>query len=239
MRRREFLETSVVGGVAASLGPVLVSPSRRPGPGPETPAVPAFELEEVTVAQLQDGMRSGRWTAKRIVELYLERIEQLDRGGPRVNSVIELNPDAQAIAESLDAERRSGKLRGPLHGIPILIKDNIDTADRMRTSAGSLALAESTPPRDAFIVERLRAAGLVLLGKVNLSEWANFRSTHSSSGWSGRGGQCRNPYRSEEHTSELQSPDHLVCRLLLEKKKTKNTTITTSLNCSAAYLPLM
>ena len=211
MRRREFLETSVVGGVAASLGPVLVSPSRRPGPGPEPPAVPAFELEEVTVAQLQDGMRSGRWTAKRIVELYLERIEQLDRGGPRVNSVIELNPDAQAIAESLDAERRSGKLRGPLHGIPILIKDNIDTADRMRTSAGSLALAESTPPRDAFIVERLRAAGLVLLGKVNLSEWANFRSTHSSSGWSGRGGQTRNPYVLDRNPCGSSSGSGAAC----------------------------
>jgi amidase len=139
-------------------------------------------------------MESGRYTARRLVELYLQRIDQIDRAGPTLRSVIELNPDALATADALDAERRSRGPRGPLHGIPILIKDNIDTADRMTTTAGSLALEGSVAARDAFLVERLRAAGAVLLGKTNLSEWANFRSTRSSSGWSARGGQVKNPY---------------------------------------------
>ena len=154
----------------------------------------AFELNETSVVQLQEWMGAGRYTARRIAELYLARIGQLDRSGPTLRSVIEINPDALAIADTLDAERRAGKIRGPLHGIPVLIKDNIDTADRMTTTAGSLALEGSIAPRDAFIVERLRAAGAVILGKTNLSEWANFRSTKSSSGWSGRGGQVKNPY---------------------------------------------
>ena len=153
-----------------------------------------FELDEMTVAQLQQAMASGKYTARRLVELYTRRIEEIDRRGPTLRSVIELNPDALAIADALDAERKAGKVRGPLHGIPILIKDNIDTGDRMLTTAGSLALDGGPAPRDAFIVERLRAAGVVLLGKTNLSEWANFRSTKSTSGWSARGGQVRNPY---------------------------------------------
>ena len=156
-------------------------------------AVP-FELEEVTVAQLQDGMASGRYTSRRLVELYSARIDAIDRNGPALRSVIELNPDAISIAESLDAERKAGKLRGPLHGIPVLIKDNIDTADRMMTTAGSIALQGTSAPRDAAVAAKLRAAGAVILGKTNLSEWANFRSTKSTSGWSGRGGQVRNPY---------------------------------------------
>jgi amidase len=164
------------------------------GIGPAQPAVPPFELEEVTVLQLQEAMTSGRYTARRLVELYAARIEQIDRQGPSLRSVIELNPDAMAIAGRLDAERKATGPRGPLHGIPILIKDNIDTADRMMTTAGSLALEGSIAARDAFIVDRLRAAGAVILGKTNLSEWANFRSTKSTSGWSGRGGQVRNPY---------------------------------------------
>jgi amidase len=153
-----------------------------------------FELDELTVAQLQDAMASGRYTSRRLVELYAARIEQIDRKGPTLRSVIEMNPDALSIADTLDVERKAGNLRGPLHGIPVLIKDNIDTADRMMTTAGSLALEGASAPRDAFVVERLRAAGLVILGKTNLSEWANFRSTRSTSGWSGRGGQVRNPY---------------------------------------------
>ena len=139
-------------------------------------------------------MTAGRYTARQIAELYLRRIDEIDRQGPALRSVIEVNPDALTIADALDAERRTRGPRGPLHGIPILIKDNIDTADRMLTTAGSLALAESRPARDAFVVERLRAAGAVILGKTNLSEWANFRSTKSSSGWSARGGQTKNPY---------------------------------------------
>jgi amidase len=153
-----------------------------------------FELDELTVGQLQDAMTSGRYTSRRLVELYAARIEQIDRSGPTLRSVLEMNPDALSIAAALDAEREAGKVRGPLHGIPVLIKDNIDTADRMMTTAGSLALEGGPATRDAFIVERLRAAGVVILGKTNLSEWANFRSTRSTSGWSGRGGQVRSPY---------------------------------------------
>ena len=160
-----------------------------------TQSAPAgFDLEEVTTTSLLRDQQSGRYTARRIAEQYLSRIQALDRNGPSLNSVIELNPDALAIADALDAERQARGLRGPLHGIPVLIKDNIDTADRMSTSAGSLALEGSIAARDAFIVERLRAAGAVILGKTNLSEWANFRSTHSTSGWSGRGGLVLNPY---------------------------------------------
>jgi amidase len=151
-------------------------------------------MEEFTIDQLQAQMATGATTARTVAEQYLARIEQVDRQGPALNSVIEVNPDALAIADALDEERRTSGPRGPLHGIPILIKDNIDTADAMATTAGSLALVGARPARDAFIVERLRAAGAVILGKTNLSEWANFRSTRSTSGWSSRGGQARNPY---------------------------------------------
>lgn len=153
-----------------------------------------MSIEAATIAQLQAAMAGGTLTARRLVELYLERIAALDVNGPALHSVIETNPDALAIADQLDQERETGGPRGPLHGIPILLKDNIDTADRMHTTAGSLALLESRPARDAFVAERLRVAGAILLGKANMSEWANFRSTHSSSGWSARGGQARNPY---------------------------------------------
>jgi amidase len=159
---------------------------------PPSPA--EFELNELSVAQLQDGMSAGRYTSRRLVELYLQRIEQIDAAGPRLRSVIETNPDAITIAEALDAERKAKGARGPLHGIPVLIKDNIDTGDKMLTTAGSLALVGAPAPRDAFVVERLRAAGVVLLGKTNLSEWANIRSPRSTSGWSARGGLVKNPY---------------------------------------------
>ena len=155
---------------------------------------PAFELDEMTIAQMQAAMTAGRYTSRQLVELYSKRVEAIDRSGPELRSIIEMNPDALAIADALDAERRAGTVRGPLHGIPIVIKDNIDTGDRMMTTAGSLALEGAPAPKDAFVVERLRAAGVVILGKTNLSEWANFRSTKSTSGWSGRGGQTRNPY---------------------------------------------
>jgi amidase len=154
----------------------------------------SIELEELTIGAMQDGMRGGSLSARRLTELYLARIEAMDKRGPAVNAMIELNPDALTIADGLDRERKAGRIRGPLHGIPIVIKDNIDTADRMRTTAGSLALADSIALRDAHVVKRLREAGAVILGKTNLSEWANFRSTHSSSGWSGRGGLTLNPY---------------------------------------------
>jgi amidase len=149
-------------------------------------------MEELTIYELQVKMESGELTAHSTTQMYLERIEQIDK--QTINSVIEINPDALAIADARDAERRASRVRGPMHGIPILIKDNIDTHDRMTTTAGSLALEGSIAPRDAFIVKRLRAAGAVLLGKTNLSEWANFRGKHSTSGWSSRGGLTRNPY---------------------------------------------
>lgn len=152
-----------------------------------------FALDEATIGQLQEAMESGEYTSRKIVELYLERINAVDKVGG-LNSVIEINPDALSIADQMDRERAEGKVRGPLHGIPVMVKDNIDTGDKMMTTAGSLALEGHRATQDAFIVRRLREAGAVLLGKTNLSEWANFRSTRSSSGWSSRGGQTKNPY---------------------------------------------
>jgi amidase len=172
----------------AVLAVFLAAIAQRPAP------IQPFPLEEATAAQLQDWMTSGRYTAHQIAEMYLRRIQDVDRAGPALHAVIEVNPDALAIADALDAERTAKGPRGPLHGIPVLIKDNIDTADRMLTTAGSLALEGTQPSKDAFLVARLRAEGVVILGKTNLSEWANFRSTHSTSGWSGRGGQTKNPY---------------------------------------------
>ena len=153
-----------------------------------------FPLLELSIADLAEKMASGQLTAVSITEMYLERVEAIDRSGPNLNSVIELNPDALRIARQLDQERAEGKTRGPLHGIPVMIKDNIDTADRMMTTAGASALMGNYAKEDAFLVKRLRESGAVLLGKTNLSEWANFRSTRSSSGWSSRGGQTHNPY---------------------------------------------
>jgi len=181
--RREFTELASL----AVLGAVL--PGRAAAASPR-----AFALEESTIAQLQDAMKSGRLTARGLTKAYLDRIAALDRKGPTLRAVLETNPDALAIADALDGERKRGNVRGPLHGVPIIVKDNIDTHDRMQTTAGSLALEGNHAMRDAFVVERLRAAGAVILAKANLSEWANFRSTRSSSGWSGRGRQCRNPY---------------------------------------------
>ena len=164
-----------------------------------------FDLEEATIADLQQRMAKGQDTARSLAEKYLARIEAIDRQGPALHSVIEVNPDALTIADQLDAERRNNGPRGVLHGIPVLIKDNIATADRMMTTAGSLALVGAKPPRDAFIVQKLRDAGLVILGKTKLSEWANFRSMHSTSGWSGRGGLTRNPYALDRNPSGSSS----------------------------------
>lgn len=189
--RREFLKTSAIGVAAVGVRPSAVG---RPPSAVRLQQAAAFELDEVTIAQLQDGMRSGKWSAVQLCERYLGRVADLDRRGPSLRSFIETNPQALDIARALDAERRDGRVRGPLHGVPIVLKDNIDTADRLTTTAGSLALEGSTPTRDASVAQRLRAAGAVVLGKANMSEWANFRSTRSSSGWSGRGGQCLNPY---------------------------------------------
>jgi amidase len=190
--RRSFVEYLAVSGAVAMSTPSLPGfPGLASG---VSETAPPFDLEEVTISALQAGMSSGKYTAKALTTAYLQRIDELDKKGPALRAVLETNPDALAQATALDAERKAKGPRGPLHGIPVLVKDNVATKDRMQSTAGSLALVGVMPPRDAFIVDRLRAAGAVILGKANLSEWANFRSTHSSSGWSGRGGQCRNPY---------------------------------------------
>jgi amidase len=186
MGRRQFLGTMALAGGA--LLPIAATEPRPASRGPHR------DLEEATITDLQTAMAAGPLTSLELVRRYRARIEAIDRRGPRLNAVIEENPDAESIAAALDAERRARGARGPLHGIPVLIKDNIDTADRMQTTAGSLALLGSLPARDATMAARLRAAGAVILGKTNLSEWANMRSGRSTSGWSGRGGQTRNPY---------------------------------------------
>lgn len=199
MDRRGFVASSLATAAAAtvaSLVPVpTASATTRESAREDDAAQPdVFPFGEATVADLQARMTAGTLTSRALTAAYLSRIASVDRRGPMLNAVIETNPDALSIATERDAERRAGRVRGPLHGIPVLIKDNIDSADRMQTTAGSLALVGKPAPRDAFIVQRLRDAGAVLLGKTNLSEWANFRSTRSTSGWSGRGGQTRNPY---------------------------------------------
>jgi amidase len=192
--RRDFLRGGAIAGVSVAMYPALGAPRETTSASP-VPDVPAFELDEVTIDELQEAMKSGKYTARAVTEKYLSRIEAIDKSGPSVNSVIEVNPSAIEIAESLDRERKDKGARGALHGIPLLIKDNIDTADKMMTTAGSLALVGAPkPPRDSFVAAQLRKAGAVILGKTNLSEWANIRSSHSSSGWSGRGGLTRNPY---------------------------------------------
>ncbi len=189
LTRREVLKLSALAGAGASLAamaqslPAAAATSSAPG-----------DFNEATIAQLQAGMAAGQITSIDLVNFYLARIGTLDQKGPSVNSVIELNPDARTIALALDAERQTGQTRGPLHGIPVLLKDNIDTGDKMQTAAGSLGLVGTAPLKDSSVAAHLRAAGAVILGKTTLSEWANFRSFFSTSGWSGRGGQCNNPY---------------------------------------------
>ena len=195
--RRSFLQSTLTGGAAAAMLPALagvrasaLAPTAKNPPNPVEP----FELDEITISEIQEGLNSGKFTARSLVEKYSARIEEIDKHGPAVNAIIEMNPDALAIADELDRELKAKGPRGPLHGIPVLIKDNIDTADRMMTTAGSLALVGSRPPKDSFVAQKLRAAGAVILGKTNLSEWANIRCSHSTSGWSGRGGLTKNPY---------------------------------------------
>jgi amidase len=196
VNRRRFFQSAAALGVTAAVshrvGAQDVASPYQPRGRSQAPV--EFELNEITIGALQRGMSEGRYTARSIVELYRRRIGALDRAGPTLRSVLEVNPEVFAAADALDAERKAGKVRGPLHGVPVLLKDTIDTADRMRTTAGSFALMGSFALRDAFIVERLRAAGAILLGKTNLSEWSNARSTRATSGWSARGGLTKNPY---------------------------------------------
>lgn len=200
MNRRNFIKNSSVAGLSVTAlsfvacnAPVTKENIKETNNPVATPP-DSFALNETTIDELQKKMQSGEYTSHAVTQLYLDRIQQIDKAGPKLNAVIELNPDALTIAAAMDAERKSGKVRGPLHGIPVLIKDNIDTADKMQTTAGALALAGNIAKKDAFIVSKLREAGAVLLGKTNLSEWANFRSTSASSGWSSRGGQTKSPY---------------------------------------------
>ena len=209
MKRRNFIKNVSVATLAAttlgvaSCGPSETEKKIEDKKAPDTSN--DFELDEASIQSLQDEMTKGTRTSRSITELYLKRIEAIDKNGPKLNSVIEINPDALSIAESMDRERKEGKIRGLLHGIPILIKDNIDTSDNMMTTAGSLALEGNKSIEDAFVVKQLRKAGAVLLGKTNLSEWANFRSTRSTSGWSSRGGQTRNPYALDRNPSGSSS----------------------------------
>jgi len=197
VNRRNFLKNSSVAGIAVT-GMTTIAACNTPADTAKknTEAAPDyndFKLNEATVDDLQAKMKSGELTSRAITEMYLKRIDAVDKDGPKLNAVIEVNPDALTIADSMDAERKAGKVHGPLHGIPVLIKDNISTGDKMMTTAGALALVGHKAVKDAFIVQQLRAAGAVLLGKTNLSEWANFRSNRSTSGWSSRGGQTKNP----------------------------------------------
>ena len=195
MDRRTFIGTTAAGGAGLAMTSACAAPASDSPAAPDAQReIPPFEFDEITVDDLQRMMESGEHTARSITEAYIGRIEAMDRQGPELRSMIEINPDALEIADELDAERRANGPRGPLHGIPVALKDNLDTHDRMTTTAGSLALEGSIPPRDSFVAERLRAAGAILLGKANMSEWAYFRGERATSGWSARGGQCRNPY---------------------------------------------
>lgn len=197
MNRRNFIQLGILTGVGASMGTnAMDAPAGQDQ---------AFDVAERSVADLRQAMQSGKLTARQLVRIYQARIRAIDRDGPRLNSIIEMNPDAEAIAVALDKERQAKGPRGPMHGIPVLLKDNIATRDRMQTSAGSLALIGSNPPRDAHLVSRLRQAGAVILGKTNLSEWANIRSLRSTSGWSARGGLTLNPYALDRNTSGSSS----------------------------------
>ncbi|MDB5157941.1 MAG: amidase [Mucilaginibacter sp.] len=195
MQRRNFIKTGSLAGLALSVAST-VSCNSLPGTKTENTDNPKddFALNEVTIDTLQQKMKSGEYTSQSITQLYLDRIAAIDKAGPKLNAVIEVNKDAMNMAFAMDKERKNGKVRGPMHGIPVLIKDNINTGDNMHTTAGSLALADNFAKQDAFIVRQLRKAGAVILGKTNLSEWANFRSTRSTSGWSSRGGQTKGPY---------------------------------------------
>ena len=193
LSRRSVLQTTLLGAASTALTPALSAGRALAAATPASPVKP-FQFDEATISDLQSRMKSGEISAQTLTAVYLTRIDEVDKTGPRLNSVIEVNPDAVAIAEELDKERKEKGPRGPMHGIPVLIKDNIETADRMQTTAGSLALVGSRPAQDSGVARRLREAGAVILGKTNLSEWANIRSSHSTSGWSGRGGLTKNPY---------------------------------------------
>src|SRR6185437_13248812 len=191
--RRKFLKTGIAGSIAAVSVPSFSFAQKAINEMTSSFTSSPFELDEITVDELNAGFKSGKYTVRSITEKYIQRIKEIDKPGPAINSIIQLNPDALKIADELDKELKEKGPRSLMHGIPVLIKDNIDTADHMETTAGSLALVGSKPEKDSFVVKQLRDAGALILGKTNLSEWANMRSTHSTSGWSGRGGLTKNP----------------------------------------------
>ncbi len=203
--RRNFLKATIAGGIAAASLPSLSFAERTANKISPPKRIEMFELDEITIDELHDGLKSGKYTVHSIAEKYISRIKEIDKSGPAINSIIELNPDALKIADELDKEFKEKGPRSTMHGIPVLLKDNIDTADNMETTAGSLALVGSRPQKDSFVAKQLRDAGALILGKTNLSEWANMRSTHSTSGWSGRGGLTKNPYSLDRNTSGSSS----------------------------------
>ena len=203
--RRKFLKTGIAGSIAAVTLPSFSFAGKSLQQFIPPTAIPSFELDEITVDELRSGFTSGKYTIRSVVEKYIKRINEIDKAGPAINSVIQLNPDALKIADELDKELKEIGPRSPMHGIPVLIKDNIDTADNMETTAGSLALMDAKPAKDSFVVKQLRDAGALILGKTNLSEWANMRSSHSTSGWSGRGGLTKNPYALDRNCSGSSS----------------------------------
>jgi len=203
--RRKFLKTGIAGGIAAVTLPSLSFAEQSLKRFIPSTAFAPFEFDEITIDDLRSGFKSGKYTIRSVVEKYIKRIHEIDKAGPAINSVLQLNPDALKIADALDKELKEKGPRSPMHGIPVLIKDNIDTADNMETTAGSLALMDAKPAKDSFVVKQLRDAGALILGKTNLSEWANMRSSHSTSGWSGRGGLTKNPYALDRNCSGSSS----------------------------------
>ena len=199
------MKTGIAGGIAAVTLPSLTFAEKSIKQFIPLAATTPFELDEVTIDDLSSGFKSGKYTVRAVVEKYIKRINEIDKNGPAINSVIQVNPDALKIADELDKELKEKGPRSKMHGIPVLIKDNIDTADNMETTAGSLALLDARPQKDSFVVKQLRDAGALILGKTNLSEWANMRSSHSTSGWSGRGGITKNPYALDRNCSGSSS----------------------------------
>lgn len=203
--RRKFLKMGITGGIAAATFPSFSFAEKSINQFLPLFVGSPFELDETTIDEISSGFKSGKYTVRSVAEKYIKRIGEIDKAGPFLNSVIQLNPDALKIADALDKELKEKGPRSAMHGIPVLIKDNIDTADNMETTAGSLALLDAKPAKDSFVAKRLRDAGALILGKTNLSEWANMRSTHSASGWSGRGGLTKNPYALDRNCSGSSS----------------------------------
>ncbi|MFI5131112.1 MAG: amidase [Chitinophagales bacterium] len=246
MKRRDFIATGTL--ATAGLSSLLVTSCNNKDPKPTdqplatNDAIPEFELNEESISSLQEKITSGKYSSEQLTRLYLDRIDAIDKKGPLLSSVIETNPDAMTIAKSLDDERKAGKTRGPLHGIPILIKDNIDTADKMQTTAGALAMQGHIAKQDAFVVKKLREAGVVIIGKTNLSEWANFRSSKSCSGWSSRGGQTKNPYILDHNPCGSSSGSGVavaanLCTVAVGTETNGSVTCPASTNCIVGIKP--